>query len=79
MSSFSLPLIFNFVSPHPIVAFFSCREIFSYLDRVDSSSDKALINAKGSSSSSLIERGGGDANVELEFALEPDVIEDVPK
>lgn len=51
-----------------------CREIFSYLDKVDSSSDKALISSKGSS---FMDRR--DTNLELEFALEPDVIEDVPK
>lgn len=48
------------------------REIFSYLDKVDSTCDKALIDAKGNG---LAERN----NIELEFALEPDVIEDVPK
>ncbi|CRL02617.1 CLUMA_CG015915, isoform A [Clunio marinus] len=48
------------------------KEIFSYLDKVDSTCDKALIDAKGNN---LIERD----NLELEFALEPDVIEDVPK
>ena len=52
--------------------FFLCREIFSYLDKVDSTCDKALIEIKGNN---LVER----ENVELEFALEPDVIEDVPK
>ncbi|XP_070501319.1 centrosomal protein of 131 kDa isoform X2 [Chironomus tepperi] len=48
------------------------KEIFSYLDKVDSTCDKALIEMKGNN---LVER----ENVELEFALEPDVIEDVPK
>jgi hypothetical protein len=48
------------------------REIFSYLDKVDSTCDKALIDIKGNN---LVER----ENIELEFALEPDVIEDVPK
>lgn len=48
------------------------REIFSYLDKVDSTCDKALIDAKSSSH-------GDRDNLELEFALEPDVIEDVPK
>jgi hypothetical protein len=42
------------------------------LDKVDSTCDKALIEAKGNA---LVER----ENMELEFALEPDVIEDVPK
>jgi hypothetical protein len=42
------------------------------LDKVDSTCDKALIDVKGNG---LVERD----NIELEFALEPDVIEDVPK
>jgi hypothetical protein len=42
------------------------------LDKVDSTCDKALIDAKSSSH-------GDRDNLELEFALEPDVIEDVPK
>lgn len=47
-------------------------EIFSFLDKVDSSCEKALINAK----SGNLERD----NMELEFALEPDsVIENIPK
>lgn len=53
-------------------SFHPSREIFSYLDKVDSTCDKALIDAKGNG---LVERD----NLELEFALEPDVIEDVPK
>lgn len=48
------------------------REIYSYLDKVDLTCDKALIDAKGNN---LAERD----NIELEFALEPDSIEDVPK
>lgn len=48
------------------------REIFSYLDEVDSSCDKALMATKGCN---VADRD----NIELEFALEPDVIEDVPK
>ena len=51
--------------------FFIFREIFSYLDKVDLNCDKALIDAK----SNVPDR----ENMELEFALEPDVIEDVPK
>lgn len=47
-------------------------EIFSFLDKVDSSCEKALISAK----SGALER----SNMELEFALEPDsVIENIPK
>ncbi|KAL7052730.1 hypothetical protein ACKWTF_004984 [Chironomus riparius] len=48
------------------------KEIFSYLDKVDSTCDKAMKEMKGNN---LVER----ENVELEFAMEPDVIEDVPK
>ncbi len=47
------------------------REIFSYLDKVDSNCDKVLISSKNIAPDS--------EHHELEFALEPDVIEDVPK